>query len=328
MGNMNKQISLSSLSDELSQARTRKKEFLEQMDRIIPWTEWIGIIKPHYYKGERGNKPYELETMLRIHMLQNLYDLSDMGVMTEVIDSRAFSEFCEVESSNQVPDGDTIGRFRKLLVEQGLQAKLFDHVVALLMERGLILKKGTIVDSSIIAAPPSTKNRERQRDPEAHQTKKGNTWHFGYKVHVGVDRDSGLVHRIETTAANVHDATMTPKLLHGEESTVHGDSGYLGADKRKDAVTHNAKGKKIRYKINRRPSQSKNNTVRSKAQIKRREREKSSIRSKVEHVFGVVKGLFGYRKTRYKGRRKQASKLHMMFALANLYLADKRCLAA
>jgi IS5 family transposase len=312
----------------LAQAKTRKKEFLEQMDALIPWAEWIGSIQPYYYKGETGNKPFPLETMLRIHMLQNLYDLSDMGAKYEVLDSRAFSEFCGVESSNQVPDGDTIGRFRALLLEQGLQERLFAQVLALLQARGLILKKGTIVDSTIIAAPPSTKNREKKRDPEACQTKKGNTWHFGYKAHIGVDQDTGLVHHLEVTAANVHDVTVTSRLLTGEEKTVYGDSGYLGAEKRDDAVTHNNDGKKIRYNINRRPSQSKKNSVRSQGQIKRREREKSSVRAKVEHVFGIVKGLFGYRKTRYKGRRKQAAKLHMMFALANLFLADKRCLTA
>ena len=321
---MNRQISLSALSDELSQARTRKKEFLEQMDRIIPWDEWVGMIRPHYYLGERGNKPYELELMLRIHVLQNLYDLSDMSVMGEVIDSRAFSDFCGVDSSNQVPDGDTIGLFRALLVKQGLQESLFVQVVALLQARGLILKKGTIVDSTLISAPSSTKNKEKKRYPDAHQTKKGNTWHFGYKAHIGVDKTSGLTHHVEVTAANVPDVTVVPKLLHGEEESVHGASGYLGAHKREDAVTHNHRGKKIQYKINRRPSQCKNNSVRSKGQIKRREREKSSVRAKVEHVFAVVKGLFGYRKTRYKGRRKQCAKLHMMFALANLFLADKR----
>lgn len=325
---MNKQLSLSSITDELGQVKTRKRELLEQMERLVPWGEWIGIIKPHYYKGERGNKPYELETMLRIHLIQNLYDLSDMGVMTEVIDSRAFSDFCGVDSSNQIPDGDTIGRFRGLLVEHGLQEKLFAQVVSLLEAKGLILKKGTIVDSSIIQAPSSTKNREKKRDPDAHQTKKGNTWHFGYKAHIGVDKDSGLVHHLEVTAANVHDLTPLPKLLYGEEESVHGDSGFLGAEKREDALTHNKQGKKIRYKINRRPSQSKNKPARSKGQIRRREREKSSIRAKVEHVFGVVKNLFGYRKTRYKGRRKQTAKLHMMFALANLYLADRHCLTA
>lgn len=322
---MNKQITLSGLTDELAQTMTRKKEFLAQIDRIIPWNEWVGIIQPHYYKGERGNKPYELELMLRIYLVQNLYDLSDMGTMTEVIDSRAFSEFCGVDSSNQIPDGDTIGRFRALLVEQRLQEKLFVQVVQLLFDCGLIFKKGTIVDSTIIAAPPSIKNREKKRDPEAHQTKKGNAWHFGYKAHIGVDKKTGLVHHVEVTGANVHDVTMVSKLLTGEGKTqVYGDSGYLGAEKREDAVTHNKQGKKIRYKTNRRPSQSKNCSTRSQSQIKRREHEKSSIRSKVEHVFGVVKGLFGYRKTRYRGLRKQIAKLHMLFALANLYLADKR----
>ena len=319
---------MSALSDELAQARTRKKEFLEQMNGLIPWEEWRGIIKPYYYKGERGNKPYELETMLRIHMLQELYDLADMAVMNEVIDSRAFSEFCGVDSSNQVPDGDTIGRFRALLVKHGLQEKLFVQVVALLEAKGLILKKGSIVDSTIIAAPSSRKNKERKRDPEAHQTKKGNTWYFGYKAHIGVDKTSGLVHHVEATAANVHDVTVVPNLLYGEEESVHGDSGYLGAEKREDAIIHNSQGKKIRYKINRRPSQSKNNTARSKGQIRRREREKSSVRAKVEHVFGVVKGQFGYRKTRYKGRRKQLAKLHMIFALANLVLANRQGLLA
>lgn len=325
---MNKQINLWGLTDELGQAKTRKKELLGQMERIIPWSEWIGITNPHYYKGERGNKPYELETMLRIHLLQSLYDLSDMGAMTEVLDSRAFSKFCGVESSNQVPDGDTIRRFRALLIEHVLQEKLFAQVVARLMERGLILKKGIIVDSTIIAAPSSTKNREKKRDPDAHQTKKGNAWHFGYKAHIGVDSNSGLVHHLETTAANVHDVTVTPQLFHGEETSVYADSGYHGADKREDAVTRNKKGKKIRYKINRRPSQNKHSSLQTKAQIKRREKETSSVRAKVEHVFGVVKGLFGYRKTRYKGRRKQAEKLHMLFALANLYLADTRRLLA
>ena len=183
-------MSLSGLSDELAQVRTKKKEFLETMDRIIPWDEWITLIRPCYYKGERGNKPYDLERMLRIYLLQNLYSLSDMATVAEVIDSRAFSDFCDVESSNQVPDGDTLGRFRNLLIQYGLQEKLFAQVVELLIARGLILKKGTIVDSTFIDAPSSTKNREKKRDPEAHSAKKGNVWHFGYKAHVGVDRDN------------------------------------------------------------------------------------------------------------------------------------------
>ena len=311
---MNKQMSLSGLMDELSQARTKKKEFLEQMDQLIPWAKWVEEIRPCYYKGERGNKPYEIELMLRLYVLQNLYTLSDEGTVAEVIDSRAFSDFCGVESSNQVPDGDTLGRFRNLLIRNGIQEKLFAQVTKLLQERGLLLKKGTIVDSTLISAPSSTKNAEKKRDPEAHSTKKGNNWHFGYKAHIGVDRDTGLVHTLKVTAANVHDVTMTAQLLNGEEKTVYGDSGYLGAEKREDAVLRNKDGKKIHYKINRRPSQSKNNSTRSKAQIKRREREKSSVRAKVEHVFAVVKSRFRYRNTRYRGLRKQAANLNMVFA--------------
>ena len=163
--------------DELSQAGTKKRGFLEQMDRLIPWGKWVEEIRPCYYKGERGNKPYGIELMLRLYVLQNLYTLSDEGTISEVIDSRAFSEFCGVTSSNQVPDGDTLGRFRNLLIRNGIQERLFAQVTELLQERGLLLKKGTIVDSTLISAPSSTKNAEKKRDPEAHSTKKGNTWH-------------------------------------------------------------------------------------------------------------------------------------------------------
>ena len=325
---MNKQISLSTLSDELSQVRTKKKEFLEQIERIVPWGEWINLIKPCYYKGERGNKPYDLELMLRIYLIQNLYDLADEATVNEVIDSRAFSDFCGVESSNQVPDGDTLGRFRNLLIKNDLQEKLFKQVVELLTKRGLILKKGTIVDSTIISAPSSTKNASRQRDSEAHQTKKGNMYYFGFKAHIGVDDSSGLVNTVKVTPANKHDVTMTAELMHGDEERLYGDSGYLGADKRENAILKNRSGKKIKYIINRRPSQSKNLSTRAKGQIKRREREKSSVRAKVEHVFAVVKKQLRYRKTRYRGLRKQTAKLNMMFALANLILADRPCLAA
>jgi len=324
---MNKQITLSAFNDELAKVRTKKKEFLAQMDRIIPWDEWKALIQPYYYKGERGNKPYGLELMLRLFILQNLYNLSDEGTVAEVIDSRAFSEFCGVDSSNQVPDGDTLGRFRNLLMKHGLQQQFFAQVVGMLMERGLILKKGTIVDSTIISAPSSTKNEEKKRDPDAHQTKKGNTWHFGYKAHIGVDRDSGIVHTVKATAANVSDVTMTSELMHGEEETLNGDSGYLGAEKRKDAKVRNKSGKKIRYEINRRPSQMRKLSKSGQYKAKKREHAKSSVRAKVEHVFGVVKGLLKFKKTRYRGLQKQEAKFNIMFALANLILADRPCLA-
>ena len=269
----NKQLSLSLIHDELKEVKTHKREFLEKMDDIMPWEELYELVKPCYYEGARGNKPYDLELMLRIHLLQNLYDLSDEGTRNEIIDSRAFSDFCEVESSNQIPDGDTIGRFRNLLIKNHIHEQFFALVVKTLTERGLILKKGTIVDSTIISAPSSTKNKEKQRDSDAHSVKKGNAWYFGYKAHVGVDKDSGLVHTVEVTPANEHDVTMMSKLLHGEEETVGGDSGYIGAEKRDDAIIRNKNGKKIKYNINRKPSQYKKNSKRSQAQIKRREHE-------------------------------------------------------
>lgn len=325
---MNKQINFPELTDKLLQAHTSKKEFLEKIERIIPWKNWIEIIRPCYYKGERGNKPYDIELMLRIFILQNLYDLSDMRAMTEVIDSRAFSDFCGVNSPNQVPDGDTIGRFRNILTENNLQEKFFSEVVDILTEKGLILKRGTIVDSTLIAAPSSTKNKDKKRDPDAHSVKKGTQWHFGYKAHIGVDKKTGIVHHIKVTSANVNDVTVVPDLLYGEEETVHGDSGYTGAEKREEAIKRNKAGKKIKYKINRKPSAIKKLSKSGKYAAKKREKEKSSVRAKVEHVFAVVKKLFGYRKTRYRGLKKQTEKLNMMFALANLYLADRETPAA
>lgn len=320
-------MTLAEMNDEFGAARTNKKEFLNKMDSVIPWETFVKEIEPYYYKGERGNKSYPLELMLRIYMLQNLYDLADMKVMYEILDSRAFTEFCCINSPDEVPDGDTIGRFRNLLNKYGLQQTIFETVVDLLLQRGLILKKGTIVDSTFIEAPSSTKNKEKKRDPEAHSAKKGNTWHFGYKMHIGVDRDSGLVHHVKTTSANEHDVTATSELMHGEEETLNGDSGYIGADKRPEAIRKNKQGKKIKYIINRKQSSINKLSKSGQYAAKKREHEKSSVRCKVEHVFAVVKRLFGYRKTRYRGLRKQMLKSYIMFALANLYLADRKSLS-
>lgn len=200
-------------------------------------------------------------------------------------------------------------------------------VVEILMERGLILKKGTIVDSTFIESPSSTKNREKKRDPEAHSAKKGDTWHFGYKAHIGIDDENGLIHTVKTTAANEHDVTVMNELLHGEEERAYGDSGYIGAQKRPDAIKKNKSGKNIKYIINRRPSSIKKLSKSGQYAAKKRERQKSSVRCKVEHVFAVVKNIFRYRKTRYRGLRKQTAKNYIMFALANLYLADRKSLA-
>lgn len=320
---MERQMMLAEINDELSAARTNKREFLDKLEGIIPWEEFIRIIKPSYYKGEVGNKPYPLELMLRIFILQNVYNLADMAVMNEVIDSRAFSDFCGVNSPDEVPNGDTIGRFRNILTENGLQEKIFARVVEILTERKLILKKGTIVDSTFIESPSSTKNKEKKRDPEARSGKKGNTWHFGYKAHIGVDEEKGLVHTIKATPANEHDVTVMSELLHGEEERAYGDSGYTGAKKRPEAIKKNKDGKNIKYIINRRPSSIKKLSKSGQYAAKKKEHQKSSVRCKVEHVFAVVKNIFRYRKTRYRGLRKQTAKLNIMFALANLYLADR-----
>lgn len=323
---MERQMRLAEMEDELGAARTNKKEFLNRLEAIIPWEEFIKIIEPSYYKGEVGNKPYPLELMLRIFILQNVYNLADMAVMNEVIDSRAFSDFCGIHSPAEVPNGDTIGRFRNILTKNGLQEKIFSKVVEILTERKLILKKGTIVDSTFIESPSSTKNKEKKRDPEARSGKKGNTWHFGYKAHIGVDEENGLVHKIKATSANESDVTVMSELLHGEEERAYGDSGYIGAKKRPDAIKKNKDGKNIKYIINRRPSSIKKLSKSGQYAAKKREHQKSSIRCKVEHVFAVVKNIFHYRKTRYRGLRKQTAKLNIMFALANLYLADRKSL--
>lgn len=223
---------------------------------------------------------------------------------------------------------DTRWRYDRKISEytcnNGIQEKLFLQVTEILNSKGLLLKKGTIVDSTIIAAPTSTKNRDKKRDKDAHSVKKGNTWYFGYKAHIGVDSQTGLVDTVKSTAANVHDVTVIQELLTGEENLVYGDSGYIGAEKRENAVVKNKYGKKIKYKINRRPSQMKKLSKSGQYKAKKSEDEKSSVRAKVEHIFGVVKKLFGYRKTRYRGLKKQTQKLNMMFALANLYLADRK----
>ena len=257
------------------------------------------MIRPCYYKGERGNKPYGLELMLRIYVLQMVYNVADMAVAAEVIDSRAFSEFCGVTSSNQVPTGDTIGRFRNILIQNRLQEKLFADIVSRLKARGLMLMKGTIVDSTLIAAPSSTKNEKKERDSDAHQVKKGNQWYFSYKGHIAVDRDTGLVRKIETTAANVHDVTQVAGLMDGTEEELYGDSGYLGSEKREEAILTNGHGKEIQYIICARPSSLKKRYAGAEYEkAVAAEHAKASIRCKAEHVFAVVKGMFRFRKTR------------------------------
>ena len=231
-------------------------------------------------------------------------------------------------SSNQVPNGDTIGRFRNILIQNRLQEKLFADIVSRLKARGLMLMKGTIVASTLIAAPSSTKNEKKERDPDARQVKKGNQWYFGYKGHIAVDRDTGLVKKIETTAANVHDVTQVAGLMDGTEKELYGNSGYLGAEKREEAILTNNQGKEIQYIICARPSSLKKRyTGTEYEKAAAAEHAKASIRCKVEHVFAVVKGMFHFRKTRLRGLTKVNAQLHMLFALANLILVARPSLA-
>lgn len=322
---MNSILQTTLFGDAFQSAKTNKRQFLEKMDSLIPWQDWVSIIEPIYYEGVVGQKPYSIELMLRIHILQNFYDLADMAVMYEILDSRAFSDFCGVSSPKEVPDGDTIGRFRNLLIDNNIQEQIFLQVVKILQKHNLILKKGTIVDSTLIAAPSSTKNADRKRDPEAHSVKKGNQWYFGYKAHIGVDKDTGLVHHVKATAANVHDTEAVDDIIHGDEDELYGDSGYLNVE---EHISEDKQKEGREYNINRRRGAKKKLEPNDALVFEIEEFAKSTVRSKVEHVFGVVKRLFRFRRTRYRGLRKQQAKFNMIFALANLYLADKKNLLA
>ena len=322
---MNSILQTTLFGDAFQSAKTNKRQFLEKMDSLIPWQDWVSIIEPIYYEGVVGQKPYPIELMLRIHILQNFYDLADMAVMYEILDSRAFSDFCGVSSPKEVPDGDTIGRFRNLLIDNNIQEQIFLQVVKILQKHNLILKKGTIVDSTLIAAPSSTKNADRKRDPEAHSVKKGNQWYFGYKAHIGVDKDTGLVHHVKATAANVHDTEAVDDIIHGDEDELYGDSGYLNVE---EHISEDKQKEGREYNINRRRGAKKKLEPNDALVFEIEEFAKSTVRSKVEHVFGVVKRLFQFRRTRYRGLRKQQAKFNMIFALANLYLADKKNLSA
>ena len=275
-------MSMSFFTDKLVEVKTHKKEFIEPINRLIPWSEWVELIKLCYCIGERGNKPYNPELMLRSRVLQMVYNVADMAVASEVTNSCAFWEFCQVTSSYQVPNGDTIGRFRNILIKNNMQEKLFADVVNRLKARGLMLMKGAIVDSTLIAAPSSTKNNKKKaRDPKAHQTKKGNQWYVGYKGHIGVDRDTSLANKMETTAANIHDVTVVPDLMEVSGEDVHGDSGYLGVEKRDGAILTNL----FNYIVCARPSSLKKRFAgKDNEAAVTAEHAKSSVCCKVEHV--------------------------------------------
>ena len=305
---------------------TRRERFLARMEEVIPWARLLAVIAPHYPKGERGRPPIGLERMLRVYFLQQWYALADEALEDALYDSQALQRFAGIElDAEGVPDATTLLKFRRLLETHDLCQALFTAINADLAARGLLLRAGTLVDATLIAAPSSTKNQKRERDPEMHQTKKGNQWYFGLKAHLGTDRDSKLVHTVVVTAANVADIAKTAELLHGEETQVHGDAGYTGVEKRPEIV---ALARPIDWQI-----ACKRGLIKALAEgaqkeaIKAVEHAKAAVRAFVEHPFHIVKNLFGHRKTRYRGLAKNRHQLHTLFGLANVLIAARRVAA-
>ncbi|ALT76530.1 IS5 family transposase [Paucibacter sp. KCTC 42545] len=310
---------------ELSKRKTRKRVFLDEMERVVPWGELLAVITPHAPVAKTGRPPFELQTMLRIHFMQQWFGLSDMAMEEALFDVALYREFAGLGRMSRMPDRVSILRFRHLLEKHELSQKMLEEVNATLAAKGLMLKEGTAVDAALIAAPSSTKNKDGKRDPEMHQTKKGNQWHFGMKAHIGVDAESGLVHTVVGTAANVSDVTQAHALVHGQESDVFADAGYQGADKRDDAKDIQAS-----WHVAMRPGKRRalDKTRASHQLIDQLEKLKASIRAKVEHPFRVVKRQFGHVKVRYRGLAKNTAQLVTLFALSNLWMARKRILQA
>jgi len=321
-----KQMSLAQTGFELVTKRTRKREFLDEMNLVIPWTELLALIAPHAPAGKTGRPPFATEVMLRIHLLQQFFGHSDPAMEEALHDIPLFREFAHLDAGiTHLLDESTILRFRHLLEEHGLGQQILAAVNAKLIDRGLMLKTGTVVDATLISAPSSTKNDKGERDPEMHQTKKGNQWHFGMKAHIGVDADSGLVHTVTTTAANAHDITQAVALLHGQEEVVFADSGYRGVHKREEVQ---AQHPEVDWHIAMMPGQRKamDKSKPVNALKEQLEKVKASIRAKVEHPFHVIKCQFGHRKVRYRGLAKNTNQLLVMFAMSNLWMVRKRIL--
>ena len=311
-----KQTSFASAAWDKKGKVTRRERFLAEMDAVIPWSQILALIEPHYPKAGNGTQPMPMERMLRIYFTQQWFNLSDPAAEDSLYDSESMRRFAGIELvEDAVPDESTILRFRHLLEQHRLTEQIFGMVRALLEQKRLLLKSGTIVDATIIEAPPSTKNEAKSRDPEMRQTKKNEReWHFGMKAHVGTD-PRGIVHSLVTTAANVSDISQMPQLLHGQERVVFGDQAYWSESHRKGAV---ARG--IRYRINRRG----NHAHRLTRYERRLNRLRSATRARGEHAFHVVKRLWGFTKVRYRGLAKNTARLFIAFALANLYLLRRR----
>ena len=297
--------------------KTRRELFLERMDGLIPWQRLEEGIRPVYPKAGNGRRPYPLAVMLRIHCVQLFYNLSDPGVQDLLYEAESVRRFVGLKLSGTLPDETTILNFRHLLERNRLGEGLLQEINAHLESQGLRLREGTIVDASIIEAPSSTKNRAGERDPEMHQTKKGNQWYFGMKVHIGVDADTGLVHSMSTTAANVHDITEAHNLLHGGETMVWCDAGYQGVHKRTENL-----GREVDWQVAMRPG--KRRTLGTGSPEYWAEKEKASVRAKVEHPFLKVKRIFDYGKVRYRGLAKNTQRLALLLGLGNLMTAESQ----
>ena len=295
---------------------TRRETFLTEMDRIVPWNELCALIAPKYPKAGDGRPPKELEMMLRIYFLQQWFNLSDPGVEEALYDSMSMRRFAGIDLGEiPVPDESTVCRFRHLLERHHLGAKLFQRVHQYLESHGIKVGTGTIVDATLISAPASTKNQDKKRDPDMHQTKKGNQWYFGMKAHVGVDSRTRLIHAVAATPANVHDSACLPDLLHGDETRVWGDSAYQGQTEAIRQYAPKAKDfTNCRYRYR--------NHVDEVERAKNR--TKSRVRARGEHPFHIIKCVFGFVKTRYRGLAKNAHRLFVTCALANLYLMRRR----
>ena len=322
---MKKQMSFSEVEYGAKKKQTRRDLFLAKMEAVVPWARLVAVIAPHYpTSGRRGRPPIGIERMLRMYFVQQWYALADETLEDALYDSQALRRFCGIDLAvESVPDATTLMNFRHLLEAHGLTQAMLAEINGQLREKNLLMSKGTLVDATLIAAPPSTKNRDHARDPQMHQTKKGNQWYFGMKAHIGVDDASGLVHTVVSTAANVSDISQMAALLTGAETRVGADAGYVGASRRPEVQAKlAATGQQIEWRIARRRK-----PIREMAEgwqknlILAAEKLKASIRARVEHPFHVIKNIFKHKKARYRGLAKNHAQVTMLFALGNLYLA-------
>jgi len=322
---MQKQVSLSDIEFKNKRKKTRNEIFLEEMNAITPWSVLLEVIRPFYHKGERGRPPIDLETILRMYMVSVWFTLADERTEDMVYENSAIRSFVGINLSYEnVPDATTLLNFRHLLEEHNLNEAIFKKTNELLEEKNLVLKKGTIVDATILPASSSTKNKVKARDSEMKSTKKGNNYAFGMKAHIGVDDVDGVVHTVVSTAANIADIAVGRQLLHGSEDRFGGDSGYIGSEKRPEFQDM----PELQYSIVKRPSQMrKYKDTQEGKELFEIERKKCSLRAKVEHPFRIIKNIFGFKKVKYKGLNKNNNRLLILFASHNFYILRKRGLS-